>query len=239
LVILQRARRIRDSAASLRERRRQDYSRQVWTTHAKALDECAVGIDRPRAFLEWLHGERRDQVTVEGPAVATARSTVRLLLKGLERDPDRVLAGELLGDAEKHAKRAADDLEERAIDAWSAHVDRLPPPDAELYAGLRGQGALANLVEQAERQDRQYEHLRRRKYLESEELRQGFVRLLRERDETRRRLPDIHDNEVREFVTAAAVQGAPLAALTPTVLQWLESNRLTDGYVVRRRSPGR
>jgi hypothetical protein len=207
----------------------------VWTTHAKALDDCAVGFDRPRAFLEWLHGQRGEQVTVESSTVATARSTVRLLLKGLEQDPDRVLVGELLGDAEKHAKRATDDLDERATDAWSAHVDRLPPPDAELYAGLRGQGALANLVEQADRQDRQYEQLRKRKYLESEELRQGFVRLLRERDETRRRLPDIHDNEVRAFVTAAAVRGAPLAALTPTVLQWLESNRLADGYVVRRR----
>jgi hypothetical protein len=237
-VILQRARRIRDSAGSLRERKRQDYSRQVWTAHAKALDECAVGIDRPRAVLEWLHRERREQVAVESPAVATARSTVRLLLEGLERDPDRVLAGELLGNAEEYTKRAADDLETRATEAWSAHVDRLPPPDAELYAGLRGQGKFANLVEQAERQDRQYEHLRKRKYLESEELRLGFVRLLSERDETRRRLPNIHDNEVRAFVTAAAAQGAPLAALTPTVLQWLESNRLAEGYVVRRQSTG-
>lgn len=238
-MILQRARRIRDSAASLRERKRQDYSRQVWTARAKALDECAVGIDRPRAVLEWLQDERREQVTVESPAVATARSTVRLLLEGLEQDADRVLAGELLGDTEEYAKRAADDLETRATDAWSAHVDRLPPPDAELYAGLRGQGEFANLVEQAERQDRQYEHLRKRKYLESEELRRQFVRLLNERDETRRRLPDIHDNEVRSFVTAAAAQGAPLAALTPTVLQWLESNRLADGYIVRRRPTGR
>jgi hypothetical protein len=237
--MLQRTRRIRDYAGSLRERKRQDYSRQVWTARAKALDECAVGIDRPRAVLEWLHGERREQVTVESPAVATARSTVRLLLEGLERDPDRVLAGELLGDVEEYAKRAAADLETRATDAWSAHVDRLPPPDAELYAGLRGQGEFANLVEQAERQDRQYEHLRKRKYLESEDLRREFVRLLRERTETRRRLPDIHDNEVRAFVTAAAAQGAPLAALTPTVLQWLESNRLAGGYVVRRRPTGR
>lgn len=85
----------------------------------------------------------------------------------------------------------------------------------------------------------QYEHLRRRKYLESEDLRREFVRLLRERTETRRRLPDIHDNEVRAFVTAAAAQGAPLAALTPTVLQWLESHRLAGGYVVRRRPTGR
>jgi hypothetical protein len=238
-VIPRRARWIRDSAASLRERKRQDYSRQVWTAHAKALDECAVSIDRPRAALEWLHVERREQVAVESPAVAAARSTVRLLLEGLERDPDGVLAGELLGDAEEHAKRAADDLETRATGAWSAHVDRLPPPDAELYAGLQGQGAFANLVEQAERQDRQYEQLRKRKYLDSEELRRGFVRLLSERDETRRRLPDIHDEEIRAFVTAAAAQGAPLAALTPTVLQWIESNRLADGYVVRRRPVGR
>jgi hypothetical protein len=172
---------------------------------------------------------------VESPAVAAARSTARLLLEGLERDPDGVLAGGLLGNAEEYAKRAADDLEAYATEAWSAHVDRLPAPDAELYAGLRGQGEFADLVEQAERQDRQYEQLRRRKYLDSEELRRGFVRLLSERDQTRRRLPDINDEEIRAFVTAAAAQGAPLAALTSTVLRWLESNRLADGYVVRRR----
>jgi hypothetical protein len=238
-VILQRARWIHESAAALREWRRQDYSRQVWTTHARTLDERAANIERPRGALEWLHVERDEHVTIESPAVAAARSVVRQLLEGLEQDPDGVLAGELLGDAEERARRAADDLEMRAKDAWSAHVDRLPAPDAELYAGLRGQGVFANLVERAERQDQQYEHLRRRKYLDSNKLRREFEQLLRERDETRKRLPDVHNEEIRAFVTAATAQGAPLAALTPTVLEWIESNRLADGYVVRRRTTGR
>jgi hypothetical protein len=219
----------------LRERRSQRDRTVVWTAHTDAFNELARDVESPRAFLTWL-AERSGEDAQVGPLVIRARSPLSRLIEGLERDPDRILNGNLIVNARTTARQAADELEKVATDAWASYLEQQPPPDAELYAGLRDHPDLERLVRDAEQQDRRYVELRNQPYLQTDRLRQEFEQLMQAREVTRQNLPDIQDDEIRAFVAAAARDGAALSALTPAVVNWLTTHGLIDTYVVRRRS---
>ena len=233
-MISERVGQLHESSTTLRQRRSQRDRTAVWSAHAHALEECAISLERPRQFLTWLQGI--SPAAADNPHWgAEARAETARLKEALHKDPEQVLNGKLIERVRSATKVAADRLEAEAKKRWSGYVEELPPPDADLYAAFRDEAEFERLVREAERQDSRYRDLRSRQYLSTDDERSEFVRLMKSRQETRGRLPDIRNEEIRTFVALAARDGAPLP-LGAAVLDWLARN----GYdLLRRSSPHR
>ncbi len=143
-----------------------------------------------------------------------------------------VLTSNQISDALRSVDKAIDALEIRAKDSWATHLGHSGWSPANLWIAFRSHAEFAPHVNAALEQDRLYERLRGLPYPDDAAQRK-YTELIEQRSQLVKRLPDISDEEVKNFVMAAGSRGATLSTLTPGVLRWLSENNLTQAYIVR------
>lgn len=226
----------------------EEFARELVNVH----DRSKAARDRIEAALRYRSALRAEHLTVgaipppDQAACGTARTTVRKVSSQLLSDPDKhqgLLATPQVEKALAAAERGWKAVVGRANKALEDEQRRLRPADlAEAVPEVPG---AALVVAKLKRHQQKLlgqialpvEHVVH--LAPSQETR--VLRELREAASEWARLHqelhaglDEQSESVRSFIKAASgPAGAPLALLTPEVIDWLEEQDATDNFVIR------
>lgn len=221
-------------------RGRQEIARlaEAWVTHQEALEEFQRRLQSASEFIAWARSRGIDVEDPDATAKKKAKQEMSNVLKQIGDDPAQVLSPGYMPRVRDTIRSFINGEEKRAQTAWQQLCDSIKWERADLWQPFATAPKYRASVEEAAAQDHKLDLLLRKPFLTTPAERVEFDDLLTAGRELRQTLPTIDSAEVQAFMSAVGVQGAPLALLTPTVVEWLTAHGLIDNYIVRRQHVG-
>ena len=235
-MILDHATALERDAIAVRERQQLGHQRAAWQTHTDRFTGIRERLASAAQFLDWLSATAgADQPTFDVPIVAAAIRSVTELHDALLAHPSSVLEGNQAPDTASQVDALVKQMEEHARTAWADHLDRDEWVPSSLWTQFEDNENLRERVRELVQQDRDRKELTKLAF-PTPAQQANYEQMRNRRAELVDDLPDMSNEEIKEFLVAADGPGVPLGQYSDAVEAWLEEHGLADRYVIRTRA---
>jgi len=234
--VIEKAKQIGVISARVLERDRELQQAGVWVQGEAKIRELITQFAEATAFLQWVASKGPDFAPAPPAGLDRAKKSTNEYLTYLSDRPDPDKAHQQISNLSKLLEVVIKSQRDAARLSWESYTASIKWENVDIYAAFKNDdthgGSFLDLVNST----RDYHLLRSEEFLKQEQQRLEFDGLLQTHDRLIQSLPPMPDEEVRNFLVAAASSaGAPLGNLTENVLSWLKDHRLTAKYSARRR----
>jgi hypothetical protein len=234
MTIITRAAALEDAAHEVLTLRRSQQHGQALSRRTALIDQLAERVVRAVTARTTL-AARLSETATSLPVAHAAAEQVQLWRTQLDEDVETALAGDRFQTLQAIVQRAAAELESDARSFWQRYTAQVTPEtSADILTALEADNDARLAVRRIRSLAETLSRLRERDIPTEDDI-ATYARTASEIREAWETLDVVSlDPEVVAFLRGAnGDRGAPLSALTPTVMAWLMDRGATTHYAIR------
>ena len=202
--VIEKAKQIGVISARVLERDRELQQAGIWVTGKAKIEELVLKFAEIMEFLQWVANKSSDFVSMSPAGLEQAKKATNKYLTYLSDRPDPDKAYEQMLELSQRLEVVIKSQRDAARLSWESYTASIKWENVDIYAAFKNDdthgGSFLDLVNST----RDYHLLRSEEFLKQEQQRLEFDGLLQTHDRLIQSLPPMPDEEVRNFLVAAA-----------------------------------